>query len=59
MIGGLGDDTYYVDNAGDIVTEVAGEGTDSVLSSISYTLGANVENLTLPAPRTSTGSATP
>ncbi|MBL8713128.1 MAG: type I secretion C-terminal target domain-containing protein [Alphaproteobacteria bacterium] len=51
MIGGLGNDTYFVDNSGDVVTENLGEGTDNVRSSISYTLGANLENLTL------TGSA--
>jgi len=47
MVGGLGDDTYYVDNVGDVVVENANEGVDSVESSISYTLGSNVENLTL------------
>ena len=47
MIGGAGHDTYLVDNTGDVVTENAGEGTDTVNASISYTLGANVENLTL------------
>ena len=51
FIGGTGNDTYYVDNIGDVVTEQAGEGTDKVISSISYILSDNVENLTL------TGSA--
>ena len=41
MIGGLGNDTYVVDNVGDIVTEAAAAGTDTVQSSITYTLGAN------------------
>ena len=47
MYGGLGNDTYVVNSTGDIVTENAYEGTDSVNSSISYALGSNVENLTL------------
>ena len=51
MAGGAGDDTYIVDNVGDVVNEVVGEGTDSVTSSVDYTLGAEVENLLL------TGSA--
>jgi len=47
MAGGTGNDTYVVDNAGDTVTEAASAGTDSVQSSITYTLGSNLENLTL------------
>ena len=47
LYGGTGNDTYVVDNAGDVVTEYANEGIDTVQSGISYTLGNNVENLTL------------
>lgn len=47
MLGGLGNDTYMVDNTGDLAIENAEEGTDLVQSSVSYTLGANIENLTL------------
>ena len=47
MAGGAGNDTYIVDNAADVVTEAAGAGTDLVQSSVTLTLAANVENLTL------------
>jgi Ca2+-binding RTX toxin-like protein len=47
LIGGLGNDTYIVDSTLDRVTENFGEGIDTVQSSVSYTLGSNVENLTL------------
>jgi Ca2+-binding RTX toxin-like protein len=47
MVGGTGADTYYVDSAGDVVVEFANEGTDWVATPFSYTLGANLENLSL------------
>ncbi|AFY18927.1 peroxidase family protein [Pseudomonas sp. UW4] len=46
MAGGLGDDTFEVSDLGDTVTELGGEGNDTIWTSLaSYTLGANVENL--------------
>ena len=46
MIGGAGDDIYYVDNPGDKVIENPGEGDDTVFSTIDYTAPDNVENIT-------------
>jgi Ca2+-binding RTX toxin-like protein len=48
MIGGAGDDVYNVDSAGDVVTEYAGEGTDTVkVRKSSYTLPTGIENADL------------
>jgi Ca2+-binding RTX toxin-like protein len=46
LTGGLGDDAYYVDDAGDVVIEAAGQGSDTVYTSLAtYDLGDNVERL--------------
>lgn len=47
MSGLAGNDVYYVDNAGDVVAEHENAGTDTVIASVDYTLGENVEHLTL------------
>jgi Ca2+-binding RTX toxin-like protein len=48
MDGREGNDTYFVDSSGDTVTEGSSAwGLDSVFSTIGFTLGSNVENLTL------------
>lgn len=48
MTGGTGDDTYYLNEVNDKVTENANEGIDSVISSSSfYDLSENIENLSL------------
>ena len=48
LTGGQDGDTYFVNSANDLVIEVVGgTGTDIIISSITLTLGADVENLTL------------
>ncbi|MBD2496754.1 calcium-binding protein [Nostoc sp. FACHB-280] len=47
MLGGAGDDTYYTDSSNDQIIEVFNEGTDTVRSAITWTLGYNLENLIL------------
>jgi Ca2+-binding RTX toxin-like protein len=49
LIGGAGDDTYIVDTTGDVITEAAIRGNDTIISTVTYTLAnlPNVENLTI------------
>jgi Ca2+-binding RTX toxin-like protein len=56
MYGGLGNDTYFVDNAMDNVVELTGEGTDAVFASVNYTLAANVEALVVNGPGNLSGT---
>lgn len=48
LSGGAGNDAYYVNTAADVIVENAGEGTDTVISTVTYTLSdVDVENLVL------------
>jgi Ca2+-binding RTX toxin-like protein len=47
MYGGKDNDTYFVRDTQDVVTEFFNEGIDTVNATFSYTLGSNVENLNL------------
>lgn len=62
MVGGTGNDTYVVTEAGDVVVEAEGEGIDTILTSVSYQLPANVENMIALEPSSGavlTGNALP
>jgi Ca2+-binding RTX toxin-like protein len=50
MTGSPSDDTFIVDHSGDTISEAAGQGLDTVLSGVSWSLGANLENLSLTGP---------
>ncbi len=47
LYGAAGNDTYIIDNLKDLTVEKAGEGIDLIKASVSWTLAANTENLTL------------
>ena len=53
MLGGLGNDSFMIDDAGDVASEVGGSGTDLVTSSVGFNFSDGIhavgllENLTL------------
>lgn len=47
MTGGIGNDVYVVDSIEDVVSEAGGNGTDTVQSSLTFTLSGGFEHLTL------------
>jgi Ca2+-binding RTX toxin-like protein len=47
MAGGVGDDVYYLDSFGDNAVELAGEGADTIYTSVSYAMTLNVETMIL------------
>lgn len=59
LLGGAGDDTYTVERTDEVIVERPGEGRDTVLSSVSLTLGAELENLTLLGSAAIDGSGNP
>ena len=59
LVGGAGNDLYIVDHLNDVVIEQVNDGTDTIQSSVTYTLSTNVEvlNLTGTASVNGTGNA--
>lgn len=47
VYGGVGDDLFVVRSPGPVIKEIAGQGDDTVRSSISWTIGDNIETLQL------------
>ncbi|HEV7268027.1 MAG TPA: calcium-binding protein [Falsiroseomonas sp.] len=56
LAGGNGSDRLNVDNVLDVVIELASEGNDVVVSTVSWTLGANLEQLTMTGTADITGT---
>jgi Ca2+-binding RTX toxin-like protein len=47
LVGGTGNDVFIIDAATDVVVEAPGGGTDTVQSTVTWTLAVDFENLTL------------
>ncbi|MEN7454597.1 calcium-binding protein [Mesorhizobium sp. CCNWLW179-1] len=56
LIGGAGDDIYVVSSTEDRIIEAAGEGRDTIRSSVDWTIGANIERLELQGTANLTGN---
>jgi Ca2+-binding RTX toxin-like protein len=57
MGGNFGDDGYYVDDVGDVITEFsASDGLDRVYASVTYTLSQFVDQLYLTGPSAINGT---
>ena len=59
LIGGEGDDTYIIDHAGDVITEAAGAGNDTVVAMVGMNIslaGTELENVVLTVAGTATGN---
>ncbi|NNG24693.1 peroxidase family protein [Telluria aromaticivorans] len=57
MTGSNGDDTYVVDSVGDVITELLGEGDDTVRTTLAnYVLAADLENLVYTGTQAFTGT---
>lgn len=56
MTGGNGNDVYVVNSTGDRVTEKGNRGQDRVQASVNYSLGKNLENLTLTGKKSLNGT---
>ena len=47
LIGGTGNDAFYVNNTGDLIIENSNGANDTAITTVSYSLASNLENLTL------------
>ena len=43
LVGGLGDDQFVIDQIGDTATEAFGEGADTLVTTVNYTMGPHIE----------------
>ena len=56
LVGGTGNDTFVVDNTSDIVTDTSATASNTIVSSVNYTLPTDVQYLTLTGTSALTGT---